>query len=130
MAGWISNLLVLAQDKAAAPAAAPAEGANGQQGGGLGMLVLMLPVLLFFGMSIFMSGRQQKKDQSRRDTMIRGLKKNDSVVTIGGIIGTVVNVSEDASEVTLKMVDDSRIKFRADAIRDVLNKPEPAAEKS
>ena len=34
--------------------------------------------------------------------MIRSLKKNDAVVTIGGIIGSVVSVSEDGAEVTLK----------------------------
>jgi len=93
-------------------------------------MILMLPILLFLGLSMFMSTRQQRKDQGKRETMIRSLKKNDPVVTIGGIIGTVVSISEDASEVTLKMVDDSRIKFRADAIRDVLTKSEPASDKT
>jgi preprotein translocase subunit YajC len=83
------------------------------------------------GVMLYMSMRAQKRDQQRRLDTIRALKKNDPVVTIGGIIGTVVSVSEDGSEVTLKMVDDTtRIKFRADAIRDVTVKSEPAPEKT
>lgn len=94
------------------------------------MLSLFLPILVMGGVMMFMSMRQQKRDQQRRQGLIRSLKKNDPVVTIGGIIGTVVSVSEDGSEVTVKMVDDSRIKFRADAIRDVQTKPDTSSEKT
>jgi preprotein translocase subunit YajC len=90
------------------------------------MFVLLMPILVAFAVMLFMSTRQNKKEQGRRMQMIRGLSKNDRVVTIGGILGSVVSVSEDASEVTLKMVDDSRIKFRADAIREVLTETTPA----
>jgi len=79
---------------------------------------------------LWLNSRQSRKEQDRKRSMIEGLKKNDQVVTIGGIIGTFVSRSEDGLEVTLRMVDDSRIKFRADAIRDVLTAPEPTPEKS
>jgi preprotein translocase subunit YajC len=125
MSNWISDTLVLAQEAgggAPAGGAAPG-GANPPQGG---MFVLLMPILVAFAVMLFMSTRQNKREQTKRMQMIRGLSKNDRVVTIGGILGSVVSISEDASEVTLKMVDDSRIKFRADAIREVLTETTPA----
>lgn len=125
MSNWISDSLVLAQEAgggAPAGGAAPG-GANPPQGG---MFVLLMPILVAFAVMLFMSTRQNKREQTKRMQMIRGLSKNDRVVTIGGILGSVVSISEDASEVTLKMVDDSRIKFRADAIREVLTETTPA----
>jgi preprotein translocase subunit YajC len=123
MWNWISDGLILAQN---APAAAPAsDGGPGPVPGPSGSLVTLFgPILVAFAVMMWLNTRTQRKDQTKRQDMLRSLKKNDPVVTIGGIIGTIVSVSEDASEVTLKMVDDSRIKFRADAIRDVLTKPE------
>lgn len=47
---------------------------------------------------------------------------------MGGIIGSVVSVSEDRSEVILKVDDNSRIKFRSDAIREVIRKNETPKE--
>jgi preprotein translocase subunit YajC len=128
-----ADLIVLAQEAggaAAAPAADPAGAAPNGAASGNQLLQFMMPIVIFGGVMLYMSMRSQKRDQQRRLDMIRSLKKNDPVVTIGGIIGTVVTVSEDGSEVTVKMVDDTRIKFRADAIRDVTVKSEPAPEKT
>ena len=124
----LSELIVLAQE--AGGAAAPPAGQNPPQQPSGSAFALFAPIVAAFVVLMFLSSRQGRKDQARRTEMIRSLKKNDSVVTIGGIIGSVISVSEDGSEVTLKMVDDSRIKFRADAIRDVTTKSEPAAEKT
>jgi preprotein translocase subunit YajC len=129
----IAEVIVLAQEAGGAAAAPAADPAGGAQGGGAGtnpLFTLFMPILVMGGVMLYMSTRAQKRDQQRRLDTIKSLKKNDPVVTIGGIIGTVVSVSEDGSEVTLKMVDDTRIKFRADAIRDVTTKTEPAPEKT
>jgi preprotein translocase subunit YajC len=115
----LTRLLVLAQDAAdgAAPEGAPGAPVNPL----IAMLIYFGPILLIM---IWMSSRQNAREQSRQSTLIKSLKKNDSVVTSSGILGHVVSVSEDGSEVTLRMVDDTRIKFRSDAIRGVLTKPE------
>ena len=94
------------------------------------MIGFFAPILLAFVVMMWMNSRQTRKDQDRKQGLIKNLKKNDQVVTIGGIIGSFVSRSEDGTEVTLKMIDDSRIKFRADAIRDVLTAPEPADDKN
>jgi len=128
MWNWLTVALVLAQaEGGAAPAGAPPAGGGAQQPPGTGSMIgFFAPILLAFAVMMWMNSRQSRKDQDRKKSLITNLKKNDQVVTIGGIIGTFVSRSEDGLEVTLRMVDDSRIKFRADAIRDVLTTSESA----
>lgn len=92
----------------------------------------LLPFALIFLMYHLLVARPQRREQARRDEMLKALKKNDPVVTIGGIIGTVANISDDGSEVTLKVDDNTRLRLRRDAIREVIVKspPSPAAAPS
>ena len=69
----------------------------------------------------------QRREKARRDAMIKNLKKEDRVVTTGGIIGSVANISQDGKEVTLKVDDGTRIRFVRNAIVDVLT-PDSAAD--
>jgi preprotein translocase subunit YajC len=109
-----------------------AEEADGGAPAAPSFLELLQPFLIPFVIIILMYqlivARPQRREQAKRDELMKSLKKNDPVVTIGGIIGSVVSVSEDGSEVTVKVDDNSRIKFRRDAIRDVIRKPEPEKE--
>ena len=92
------------------------------------LLFFLIPFVIIILMYQIIVARPQRREQAKRDELMKSLKKNDPVVTIGGIIGSVVSVSEDGSEVTVKVDDNARIKFRRDAIRDVIRKPEPAKE--
>jgi len=131
MWNWLTVALVVAQAGGeAAPGVAPKAGDAAQQPGAGSMIGFFAPILLAFMVMMWLNSRQSRKDQDRKRSLIQGLKKNDQVVTIGGIIGTFVSRSEDGLEVTLRMVDDSRIKFRADAIRDVLTTSDTPPEKS
>jgi preprotein translocase subunit YajC len=121
MSFW-TVVAVLAQND---PAPAPVPGAPD---GLSSMLTYLVPIALIFLVFQFLIARPQRREQAKRDELIKSLKKNDPVVTIGGIIGTVVSVSEDGSEVTVKVDDNARIKFRRDAIRDVIRKSEPPRE--
>lgn len=111
-------LLLLAD---AAPAAPAGEG----QPGGLGQLLIVFGpmILIFLIINHFLVTRPQQRQQSRHAEMLTKLKKNDRVLTAGGIIGTFVNLSEDKSEVTLRVDDNTRLKFRAEYIRGVLDAP-------
>lgn len=100
-----------------------AQQANGGQGGG-GFLTLLLPIAAIMILFHVMISRPQKREQARREEMLKALKKNDPVATIGGILGTVVSVSEDGSEVVVRVDDNTRLKFRRDAIREVIRKDE------
>lgn len=106
--------LLLAADEAAPP----------PPNGMVAMMILLAPLFVLY---YFIMIRPQRKDQVRREQMLKALKKNDSVVTIGGIKGTVANVSQDGKEVTLKVDDNTRIKMLTSAIQSVQNAKEEAA---
>jgi len=88
---------------------------------------ILLPFAVIFLMYQLLIARPQRRDQAKRDDMLKQLKKNDPVVTIGGIIGTVANLSEDGLEVTVRVDDNTRLRVRRDAIREVVVKSPPGA---
>jgi preprotein translocase subunit YajC len=109
--------VILAQDAAAAP-----------EGGGFGQLLLLFgPLLLIFiVINYLLVTRPQQREQAKHQGMLGSLKKNDRVLTAGGVIGTVVSLSEDKKEITLRVDDNTRIKFRTEYVRGLLD--QPAAE--
>jgi len=92
-------------------------------------LMLFAPMLLVW---YFLILRPQSAQKKERASMLSAIKKNDRVCTIGGVLGTVVNVKDD--EITLK-VDESnntKITFQRSAIsRVVVSEPaeSPSAKK-
>ncbi|HQX52367.1 MAG TPA: preprotein translocase subunit YajC, partial [Planctomycetaceae bacterium] len=72
---------------------------------------------LFF---YFILLRPQQAEQRRRKELLAALKKNDRVVTTGGMIGTIADISSDGLRVTLKLDDNTRIKFLRSAIQEPL----------
>lgn len=53
-----------------------------------------VPLIFIFFVFYFLIIRPQQKKQKEHREMIKDLKKNDEVVTNGGIHGTIVNVKE------------------------------------
>lgn len=64
------------------------------------MLILLYFVVL----------RAPKKRQQQQEQMVKALKKNDRVQTIGGIFGTVLDVSD--TEITLKIDESNNTKIK------------------
>jgi preprotein translocase subunit YajC len=117
MGNWFSAMLLAVEE---VPAAVPAGGdAPAAGGGGMSqLLVMLLPVVLvMFVMQLF--GNNPRKQQEKQLAILKGLKKNDPVVTIGGIRGNFVSLSEDGTEVTLQLGENTRVRFEASAIRAV-----------
>jgi len=86
-----------------------AQNQEGWGGGLLPMLTLFLPLLIVFYLLVM---RPQQKEQSKRAAMLSNLKKNDRVVTIGGIYGVVSNVHREADEITIKVDESTNTKLR------------------
>ena len=72
----------------------------------------------------------QQKERASRQRLLDSLKKNDRVVTIGGMLGTVSNISNDGKEVTLKVDDNTRIRFRRNSILEIQTGEDPATKPS
>ncbi len=77
-------------------------------------LAQLFPMLLIFGVMYFMLIRPQMKQQKELARMQAALKKNDEVVTAGGMHGTVVNVKDGV--VTLRVDDNVRIDVDRSAV--------------
>ena len=95
------------------PQAVPGQSASSPLAG-------FLPIILIFGIFYFLLIRPQQKQQKQHREMTSNLSKNDEVVTNGGIHGTVVNIDEQT--VTLRVDDNTRIKFQKNVISFVKKK--------
>tara|TARA_R110002111_G_scaffold262289_1_gene337794 strand:+ start:74023 stop:74376 length:354 start_codon:yes stop_codon:yes gene_type:complete len=94
-----------------------AEEAVGNEGPAPSPILQFLPLIAIVIFFYFIMFRPQQKERARREKTLGELKKNDRVVTIGGIIGTIASISEKEQEVTLKIDENIRIKFRRSAIQ-------------
>ncbi len=117
-----SLFLVLAQETATPPSK-PADPAS----------VLLFPALMIalITFMVLTSRSQKKRERRNREQMFAALAKNDRVLTVGGIIGTILAVKEN--EVILKVDESTNTKmtFVKSAIQRVINEDQPAgAEKT
>jgi preprotein translocase subunit YajC len=101
----------------AAPAAAQPEGP--------GILLQMLPIFVIFALFYFLMMRPAQRDRDQRETMLSALKKNDRVVTQGGLVGVVTAIRPDVGIVTLRTHEDTKIDVIRSSIARILT-DEPA----
>lgn len=83
-----------------------------------------IPIAFLFAMIVlmFMTARSQKnREKKERDNMYTRLAKNDRVLTIGGIIGTIIAVKD--TEVVLKVDESTNTKmtFMKTAVQRILS---------
>jgi preprotein translocase subunit YajC len=127
MGDLVERFMVLAAD--APKAGTPGAGGEAAPSQFLSMLVpLVLIGIIFY----FLLIRPQKRERERQDSILKALKKNDRVVTIGGIVGTIVNIEPDSELVTLRVDDNSRMVFLRSAIQRpyAATKEEPSLKES
>lgn len=123
-----TNLLLFAQE-VAAPAADAPNGGDPEAIGKVNPFMEMAPMLIgFVVLFYFIIIRPQQREQKQRQEKLNSLKKNDKVVTAGGIVGTISAFSDDGTTVTVKVDDSTRIKFTRDSIRGPLAEAEPDAK--
>ncbi len=99
-----------------------------QSGGGAGspdFSFLIMIVLLFVVMYFFMIRPQQRRAREHRE-MVANVKRNDKVLTNGGLIGKITKAGE-GPEIELEIAPDVKVSVDRNAIQGILNKkPEPA----
>ena len=66
-----------------------------QPGGALSLLYTMLPFILIVGAMYFFTIRPQKKREKKLKETIASMRPGDKVMSIGGIVGQVANISDD-----------------------------------
>src|SRR2546428_8812823 len=90
----------------------------GTEGGGPSPLVQFLPLALVFLVFYWLLIRPQQQKAKAHDEMVANLKRNDEVVTAGGLYGRVVELGDKI--VTLEIAPNVRVRVDRPHIDSVL----------
>jgi preprotein translocase subunit YajC len=94
----------------------------------LGTLGSLAPMLLIFVVFYFLLIRPQQRKAKEHRALVQALKTGDQVLTSGGLLGVVTQVTND-SEVKVEIADGVRVRVLRQAITEVVNKTAETAKK-
>ncbi|OHB77038.1 MAG: preprotein translocase subunit YajC [Planctomycetes bacterium RBG_16_64_10] len=86
--------------------------ADAPQPGGGGFASMLPALMMIFVAFYFLLIRPEQRKRKAQMALLNSLKKNDRIVTVGGIYGVVTNVQRDADEVTIKVDESNNTKIR------------------
>ena len=92
-----------------------------------GFLIQMVPFVLIFIILYFLIIRPQQRRAKEHKAMIEAVRRGDTVVTSGGLIGKVAKVI-DENEISIEIAPDVKVKISRGAIGEVRSKGEPVKE--
>jgi preprotein translocase subunit YajC len=95
--------------------------------GGGEMITQLLPFALIFVIMYFLILRPQQKRVKSHQEMVKNVRRGDTVVTNGGLIGRVAKVVDD-NEIEIEIADDVRVRQSRGMIAEVRSKGEPVKE--
>lgn len=96
-------------------------------GGGMAGIGQFLPLILIFAIMYFLLIRPQQKKAKEHKKMVEALRRGDTVVTQGGLIGKVSKVKED-NEVEVEIASGIKVRVVQSTIAAVTSRSEPAKE--
>ena len=106
--------------------------AQGAGSSGVDIFGMLVPFILIFIIMYFLIIRPQNQRRKQMEEMIANIRRNDTVITGGGLIGKVTKVIDD-HEVIVEIADGVKVKVLRGTIADVRAKGQPvqsAAKKS
>jgi preprotein translocase subunit YajC len=107
--------------------------AQGLFGGGGGdsssMIMSLLPFALIFVIMYFLILRPQQKKVKSHQEMVKNVRRGDTVVTNGGLIGKVTKVIDD-DQIEIEIADEVRIRQMRQMVTDVRAKGEPVKDEA
>jgi preprotein translocase subunit YajC len=98
-------------------------------GGGDNMLISLLPFILIFVIMYFLILRPQQKRVKTHQEMVKNVRRGDTVVTNGGLIGKVTKVIDD-DQIEIEIADEVRIRQMRQMVSDVRAKGEPVKDEA
>ena len=104
-----------------------ADAGQGVDPGGFPWFFVMLPAILLIMWFLMVS--PQKKQEERLRNMLNSLEKNDRVMTVGGLIGTIHAIDKEQNEIVLKVdeANNTKVRFHLTAVSTVF--PKEGSEK-
>jgi preprotein translocase subunit YajC len=107
------------------PAFAQAAGAAGDT---YSMVMSLLPFALIFVIMYFLILRPQQRKVKEHNDLVKNIRRGDTVVTSGGLVGKVTKVVDD-EQIEVEVADGVRIRQMRQMISGVRTKGEPAKDK-
>ena len=83
----------------------PAFAQGAPAGGGMEMILQFVPFVLIFVIMWFLIIRPQQRRVKTHQEMIKNVRRGDTVVTSGGIIGKVTKVTEDSADIEVEIAE-------------------------
>ena len=102
---------------------APAGGAGGFGSLLSSPLALIIPLMLVF---FYFSTTSKRKQEKERKALLDSMKRGDRVQTIGGILGTIVEVRDSEIVVKVDESNNTKIKFARSAVSKVVGDDDKA----
>ncbi len=104
----------------------PAFAQSGSVAGGPDFVMSLLPFVLIFVVMYFLIIRPQRQTQKKRQEMLEAIRRGDTVITGGGLIGKVTKVSGD-HELEVEIAKGIKVTVMRAMLADVRVKGEPVA---
>jgi preprotein translocase subunit YajC len=101
--------------------------AQGVGAGGPEMIYQLLPFILIFVIMYFLILRPQQKRAKQHQEMVKNLRRGDTVITSGGLVGKVTKVVDD-DQVEMEIADGVRVRQVRSMVSDVRIKGEPVKD--
>jgi preprotein translocase subunit YajC len=83
----------------------------------------LIPLILLFGIFYFLIIRPQQQRMKAHQAMVAAVKRGDTVVTAGGLIGKVAKVKDDG-EVLVEIADNVQVRVLKSTLTEVRSKGE------
>jgi len=104
--------------------------AQSPDGGILGGLGMIGPLILIFVIMYFLVIRPQRMQLKKQQDMVNATRRGDTVVTAGGLIGKVTRVFDESNEIEVEIAEDVRVRVVRSTLANVRVKGEVAKENS
>ena len=103
--------------------------AQGSPFGGGDLMTQLLPFVLIFVIMYFLILRPQQKRVKAHQEMVKNVRRGDTVVTSGGLVGKVTKVIDD-DQIEVEIADGIRVRQVRAMVSDVRAKGEPVKEEA
>src|SRR2546430_11849140 len=97
--------------------------------GSANMLVQLLPCVLIFVIMYFLILRPQQKRVKEHAELVKNLRRGDTVVTSGGLVGKVTKVVDD-EQVEIEIADGVRVRQVRSMVTGVRAKGQPVKDEA
>ena len=93
-------------------------------------LTTIAPLVLVFAIFYFLIIRPQQQRVKQHKEMVENVKRGDTVVTAGGIVGRVAKVKDD-DEIMVEIADNVQVRVMKSTLSEVrLKSADPKTDKS